>query len=206
MVYRMAWGHCPCRRHQFLAHDCRTCCRYCRVRAGPGAGQVYLIIRWDETDFSVSFILSEEASDHGPAGGLRVIGTACDDTGYKAVDGWIAQDVLARNHMNVHGCQKRRGYMRKSPEGSGSLHSQLAAADEAIIGIEDPLSGTTFPARVSRDDVGRILTEHGFSSVFGPYNWPCTGDCHIPRVQRGTARRRHYDRPGVCDTCCPRIS
>ena len=56
--------------------------------------------------------------------------------------------------------------MIKSPEGLGSCYSQLAAADEAIIGIEDPLSGTTFPARLSRDDVRRILTEHGFLSVF----------------------------------------
>ncbi len=76
----------------------------------PEMGQVYLIIRWDETDFSVSFVLSEEASDHGPAGGLRVIGTACDDTGYKAVDAWIAHDVLARNHMNYMGAKAQRIY------------------------------------------------------------------------------------------------
>ena len=34
-----------------------------------------------------------------------------------------------------------------------------------MIGIDDPLSGTTVPVRVSRDDVDRILMEHGFPSV-----------------------------------------
>ncbi|MFZ1957611.1 MAG: hypothetical protein WAU46_00815 [Methanoregula sp.] len=131
----------------------------------PEAGQGYLIIRWDETDFSASFILSEGASDQCPAGGPRVTGTACDDTGCKAIDGWIAQDVLARNHM-MHRGPKTQRIHDKITGRIGELYSQLAAADEAIIGIEDPLSGTTFPARLSRDDVGRILTEHGFLSVF----------------------------------------
>ena len=74
----------------------------------PEAGQGYLIIRWDETDFSASFILSEGASDQCPAGGPRVTGTACDDTGCKAIDGWIAQDVLARNHMMHRGPKTQR--------------------------------------------------------------------------------------------------
>ena len=130
----------------------------------PEMGQVYLIIRWDETDFSVSFVLSEEASDHGPDGGLRVIGTACDDTGYKAVDAWIAHDVLARNHMNYMGAKAQRIYEGITGR-IGELYGQLAAADEAMIGIDDPLSGTTVPVRVSRDDVDRILMEHGFPSV-----------------------------------------
>ena len=167
----------------------------------PEAGQGYLIIRWDETDFSASFILSEGASDQCPAGGPRVTGTACDDTGCKAIDGWIAQDVLARNHM-MHRGPKTQRIHDKITGRIGEWYSQLAAADEAIIGIEDPLSGTTFPARLSRDDVGRILTEHGFLSVFDRTIGRARAARHIPRVQRGTARRRHYDRPGVCDTCC----
>jgi molecular chaperone DnaK (HSP70) len=130
----------------------------------PEPGQVYLIIRLDETDFTVSFVLSEEASDHCPAGGSQVTGTACDDIGCKAIDGWIAQDVLARNHMMYTGAKAQRiheGITRRI----GELYGQLAAADEAMIGIEDPLSGTTVPARVSRDDIDRILTAHGFPSV-----------------------------------------
>ena len=138
------------------------------VIAGYGlateAGQVYLIIRWDETDFSASFVMSEVSSDHGPAGGLRVTGTACDDTGCKAVDGWIAHDVLARNHMNHRGAKAQRIYDGITGR-IGELYGQLAAADEAMIGIGDPFSGTIVPARLSRDDVSRILTEHSFPSV-----------------------------------------
>src|SRR5208337_1931105 len=64
----------------------------------------------------------------------------------------------------------------------GELYGQLVATDEAMIGIVDPLSGTTVPARVSKDDVGRILTEHGFPSIL---------DSTIGRA-RMAARSRGY--------------
>jgi molecular chaperone DnaK (HSP70) len=130
----------------------------------PESGQVYLIIRWDETDFSVSFVQSKEASDQCPAGELRVTGTASDDTGCRAPDGWIAQDVLARNQLKYTGANAQRIH-EGITKSIGDLYRQLAAADEAVIEIVDPHSGTTVPARVSRDDVGRILSEHGFPSV-----------------------------------------
>jgi len=130
----------------------------------PGAGQVYLIVRWDEMDFSVSLVRSEEVSGQCPDGELRVTGTACDDTGCRAIDGWIAQDVLSRNHMKGTGAKAQR-ILDGITGRIGELYEQLAAADEAVIRIDDPLSGTTVPARVSREDVGRILSEHGFPSV-----------------------------------------
>jgi molecular chaperone DnaK (HSP70) len=130
----------------------------------PEAGQVYLIIHWDEADFSVSFVQSKEASDQCPAGELRVTGTASNDTGCRAPDGWIAQDVLARNQLKYTGGKAQRIHEEITGR-IGELYRQLAAADEAVIEIADPRSGTIIPARVSRDDVGRILSEHGFPSI-----------------------------------------
>ena len=130
----------------------------------PAAGQVYLVIRWDETELTVTFVRYEDVSGDCPAGGIRVIGGASDDTGCRAIDGWIAQDVLARNRMSGTGAKAQRihdGITRRI----GELFGLLAAADEAVIRIEDPLSGTTVPARVSREDVCRILAEHGFPSA-----------------------------------------
>ncbi|MGB8309508.1 MAG: hypothetical protein WCE65_06680 [Methanoregula sp.] len=130
----------------------------------PEPGQAYLIVNWDETELTVSFALSEEPSDHHPAGGVFAISTACDDTGCKAVDDWIAQDVLARSPLKYMGAKAQRIYANITGR-SRELYSQLAKSDEALIHIEDPLSGTTLSARISREDIKRILTEHEIPSV-----------------------------------------
>ncbi len=133
----------------------------------PEAGHVYLIICWDETDFTARFVLFDDAPDRGP----QVIGTASDNTGCKAVDGWIAQDVLARNNRKFTGVKNKR--LRDGiNDRIGELYGQLTSEDNAIIQIEDPPSGTTVPVRVSRDDVGRILKEHGVESILD-----CTITC-----------------------------
>jgi molecular chaperone DnaK len=130
----------------------------------PVAGQAYLILRWDEMELEVSFVRPEDAPDAGPAGALLVTGTACDDTGCRALDGWIARDVLARNHMAGKGAKAQRIFEGITGR-IGELYGLLATAEVAVIRIEDPLTGTTVPARVSRDDIRRIIGEHGFPSL-----------------------------------------
>ena len=126
----------------------------------PEPGQVYLILRWDETDFSASFVRSEK-TQQSPAGELQVTGTACTDTGCNVLDGWIAQDVLARSHLN-HGGGKAQRICEEIAGGIRELYRQLATENEGVIRIDDPRSGTPIPVRVSREDISRILTEHGF--------------------------------------------
>ena len=182
----------------------------------PEAGQVYLIIRWDETDLTVSFVRPEEPGN-GPAGGLEATGTACDDTGCGAIDGWIAQDVLARNRMRCTGAKAQRVLIGITGR-IGELYGLLAAAEEAVIRIEDPLSGTTIPARISREDVARIIVEHGFPSVLDrtigraraaassrgcgeqlPAAVLMTGrGCAIPAVQE-LVKKRFAGVPVLCD-------
>jgi hypothetical protein len=41
----------------------------------------------------------------------------------------------------------------------------MATVDEGVIRIDDPRSGTPIPVRVSKGDIHRILTEHGFPSL-----------------------------------------
>jgi molecular chaperone DnaK (HSP70) len=72
--------------------------------------------------------------------------------------------VLARNHLKYTGGKGQRIHEEITGR-IGELYRQLAAADEAVIEIANPCSGTTIPARVSRDDLGRILSEHGFPSI-----------------------------------------
>lgn len=129
----------------------------------PEPGQAYLIIRWDETDLSVA-IIEAEAPEEGPAGEPVVTGTACGDTGCRALDGWIAEDALSRNHLKRTEGKAQRIYDEIKGK-IGEIYDQLAAMDEAMIDIVDPRSGTTLPARVSRKDICRILRDHGFLSL-----------------------------------------
>ncbi len=129
-----------------------------------GEGQEFVVVRFDETDLTVSVITSEAIPDHSLPGPMRVAGTACEDTGCRALDGWIAQEMLARNRPKYSGAKAERMYHRILGM-IGEVHGQLAAAGEAMLEIADPPSGATVSGRVSRDDIGRIVAEHGFPSV-----------------------------------------
>ncbi|HVP96220.1 hypothetical protein [Methanoregula sp.] len=130
----------------------------------PEGEKDYLIIRWDETDLSASFIRSDDASDEGSAGGLIVTGTAYDNTGCSAMDLWVAQDILDRSPVKFTRGKEQR--LREEMAGKiKERYGQLAAAGGVTMVIGDPLSGTTTPACVSHEDIGRILQERGFGSI-----------------------------------------
>jgi molecular chaperone DnaK (HSP70) len=127
-------------------------------------GKAFLVIRFDETGLTVSVVRREGSSVHSPAGELRVAGQACDDTGCRALDGWIAQDMLARNRMRYAGAKARQ--IHETIMGRiGEAYEQLAAADDAELEVAAPLAGTAISAKISRYDIDRIVTEHGFPSV-----------------------------------------
>ncbi len=129
-----------------------------------GEGQEFLIVRFDETDLTVSVIRSEGIPDHSLPGPMRVGGTACDDTGCRTLDGWIAQEMLARSRMKYSGAKAQRiydGIMARI----GCMYGQLVATGEAVLEVADPTSGTTVSGSISRDDIGRIVAEHEFPSV-----------------------------------------
>lgn len=137
------------------------------VTAGYGLSveedQALIIICFDETDLTVSVVLSEGSSDQSPDWGLRVAGQARDDTGCRALDSWIAQDIPARNRIKCTAVRAQRIYDRII-ERIGEVYNQLAVSEEAVLEIED-LPGTTIPARFTREDISRIMAEHGFPAV-----------------------------------------
>jgi len=127
-------------------------------------GKNYLVIYWDETDLSVCFVGPDDTEDPGSAGAFAVTGAACDHTGCSTMEMWIAQDILARCPAKFTG--KRAQRIRDEMTGKiKELYGQLAVADEATMTIGNPVSGTAIPATVSRDDICRILAEHGFESI-----------------------------------------
>jgi molecular chaperone DnaK (HSP70) len=148
--------------------SCHTLDEHAAAAAGYGLsveeGQMFLVIRCDETEVTVSVVLCEGSSGPSLSGDLRVTGEACEDTGCRALDGWIAQHMLTRNCMRCTGVKAQRIHDRIIGR-IDEVHRQLAAADEAVLDIADPFSGTMIFARVSRDDISRIIADHGFPSV-----------------------------------------
>jgi molecular chaperone DnaK len=181
-----------------------------------GDGGPFLAIRFDDTALEVSVILMDGAPEHSPAGELRVTGMARDDTGCRTVDRWIAQEIQAGCGPKYAGTKGQRIFdailLRL-----GEVYGQLAAADEAGLGITGLLPGETRSARVSRADIARYLAGHGLPAILdrtigrahaAAYTCGCnkppvavlmTGrGCAIPAVQE-LIQERLPEVPVLCD-------
>lgn len=130
----------------------------------PRQGEVYLILSWDETTIFATFAGPGTTQDLNPAGEIRVIGSAGDDTGSRDLDNWVAQDLFSRYFRKYTGLKAQE--LREAVLGvTGELFRQLAGADEARAGCVDPFLGTPVSLLVSRQDIDRILGAHEFLPV-----------------------------------------
>lgn len=127
-------------------------------------GQVFIVIHFDETDLSVSIVRGLDASTPPSAGGLRVAGQAGDNTGCRAIDTWIAQDMLAGTGLKYAG--EKTGRIRDTIlKRMGEVYGQLADTGEAMLDITDTTSGTKISAGVTRAGLDRIVAEHEFPAT-----------------------------------------
>ncbi|HNX17769.1 MAG TPA: hypothetical protein PKM50_05525 [Methanoregula sp.] len=130
----------------------------------PRAGNSYLIIHWDETVLTASFVVFGEAPDHAAVAEIRMTGSAAEDTGCRDLDNWITQDILFRNFRKYTGAKAQQ--IRDAVSGrTAEIFRHLVIEDNAVTEFIDPFSATTVSVRVSRDDIDRILLEHGFPAV-----------------------------------------
>jgi molecular chaperone DnaK (HSP70) len=127
-------------------------------------GQEAIIIRFDETELSVSVVRGNDSSDNSPPGGAMTAGYAREDTGCQALGNWIALDILARHRMVCTGGKGQR-IQEIIVTRIDEVFSQLAESGKAALDISDPISGTTISVRISCDDIGRIIEEHGFFTI-----------------------------------------
>jgi hypothetical protein len=127
-------------------------------------GQMFIVIHFDETDFSVSIVRGQDASTPPSSGGMRVAGQAGDDTGCRAIDTWIAQDMLAGTGLKFTGARTER--IRDTIlKRMGEVYGQLADTGKAVLDITDTASGTTISAGIARADLDRIVAEHEFPAT-----------------------------------------
>ncbi|MFA6331714.1 MAG: Hsp70 family protein [Methanoregula sp.] len=126
-------------------------------------GQSFVLVHFDETELVISVIRNDGSGDPG-RGRPEVAGSAREDTGCRVLDGWIAQDIVARSGVKYTGTRAQKLY-DAALTGIRDVYSQLARADETSIGFTDPASARTITVRVTREDIGQILTGHGLPDI-----------------------------------------
>jgi molecular chaperone DnaK len=135
----------------------------CAAAVGYGLhllpGSLFLLIDFHAGGLDIALVTPDTLSFDN--GGLfsRVLGKAHDDTGGSVIDEWIVQDVLARNRVDDTNSRTLRILALIRHE-AGSVRDTLVFREVAQIRVNDPDSGLTFRAQVSRADLCRILEEH----------------------------------------------
>jgi len=149
----------------------------------PGEGRV-LILRFDETGLAVSLARNGSAR---PAGSPPIHETveAADDTAGTVLDGLVAREIVAMIRRKSPGRQSPR--IAEQVAGIlGDVYLQLAAAGEAEITVPDPATGGMLAARVSSEDLARVLPASPFPALL---------DRTLARA-RGSSEARGWGRDG----------
>ncbi len=140
---------------------CRTVGEHAAAVTGYGlpvaGGQDIIILRFDESGLSVTIVRSGE-------GEIYPLGEACDITGCRDLDTWIARDIVDRARMPCTGVKAQRlaaAVMARI----GEIRTQLATGSHAALEIADSGSGYVLPVYISQKDLCRVLAEHGFGAI-----------------------------------------
>jgi molecular chaperone DnaK (HSP70) len=143
---------------------CSMVDEYDAVLAGyccsPAAGEPIIIITFSETDPEVVVLCRDDLSPPGTgAGGLRVLARAVGSTGCRALDTWIAQDLLVKFRL----LESDPRAVRLMPQircEAALLREQLPVTGQKEVRLTDSVSGKTFTAVFTAEDIGRVLADH----------------------------------------------
>jgi len=110
-----------------------------------------------------------------------VIGSARADTGSGTLDGWIAQDIMAKSHLTAYGNQGKIRY-NTALACVSRVFQNLAANHETVVEFSDPVSGRPVAIRITADDIVRVFSDHGLPAILDD----------VIRRARGMAMARGY--------------
>jgi molecular chaperone DnaK (HSP70) len=145
------------------AASCSVLNEYRAAAAGYGyspiAGEPFLLVTFAETGLEVTVL----AADDQPAGlageDLRVLAQATGSVGCRALDTWIAQDLLVK--FRLPGSDPRA--VRIMPQlryEAARLREHLSVTGEKEVRLKDTVSGKTFTAVYTPVDLDRVLASH----------------------------------------------
>lgn len=126
-----------------------------------GNGHSFLIFTFDETTLGFSVVRSSGSCDLGEK---DVIGSARTDTGFRMLENWIAQEIIAKSRIRYHGAQARH-LLESALSGTERVLMHLTRDDEAEAEFPDPISGRIVSVRVTAADIARILDDHGLPRI-----------------------------------------
>lgn len=146
-----------------------------------GKGQSFLIFAFDETTLGFSVVRSPGSLDTGK---MDMIGSARTDTGFRVLEGWIAQEIIAKSRIRYHGTQARQ-LLESALSGTERVLMHLIHDVEAEAEFPDPISGRTVSVKVTAADIARVLDDHGLPRILND----------TLRRALGAAHARGYDNP-----------
>lgn len=141
-------------------------------------GPVFLLFSCNETTLSLRIARNNGSLD---SAGIEVIGSARADTGSGALDGWIAQEILAKSHLTGYGNQGKNRY-NTALACVPRVVQNLAGNHEAVAEFSDPVSGRLVAVRITADDIVRVFSDHGLPAILDD----------VIRRARGMALARGY--------------
>lgn len=143
-----------------------------------GTGEVFLLFSCDETALSLRIARNNGSMD---SAGIEVIGSARTDTGSGTLDGWIAQEIMAKSHLAAYGKQGKLRY-NAALACVPRVLQDLASNNEAVAEFSDPASGKPISVRIKADDVVRVFSDNGLPAILDD----------VIRRARGMALARGY--------------
>ncbi|MDD1686628.1 hypothetical protein [Methanoregula sp.] len=148
--------------HTAGIESCHTIDECAAVPAGYGLtveeGQSCILVSIDENDLAISLVRNNGSR------GLGVAGTSREDTGCRALDGWIAQEIVAKSRVRYTGTRAQKLY-DAALASVGDVYYQLARGDEVSIDFTDPVTSLIISVRLTTDDITHCIAECGLPFI-----------------------------------------
>jgi actin-like ATPase involved in cell morphogenesis len=143
-----------------------------------GTGEVFFLFSCDETELILRIARNNGSMDSAET---EVIGSARADTGSGTLDGWIAQEIMAKSHLAVYGNQGKIRYNTALACVSRVFQS-LVGNHETVVEFSDPVSIRPVAVRITADDIVRVFSNNGLPAILDD----------VIRRARGMALARGY--------------
>jgi molecular chaperone DnaK (HSP70) len=146
------------------ARSCSMVSEYEAALAGygcsPAAGEPFIILTFAETDLEVIVLTRNGPSGRETGeGGLQVLAQATGSVSCRALDNWIAQDLLVK--FRLPGSDQRAvRLMPRIRTEAARLREHLPVTGDTEVRLMDTGSGRTFAAVYATGDLDRVLAGH----------------------------------------------
>ena len=127
----------------------------------PAAKEPFLILSFTMDGMEATVLVPDENTRE--QGAHRVLGTATGTTGCRAVDTWIVQDL----HTKFRLLESDPRAIRLAPQmqyAAARVRERLPSSENEEVRLTDEISGRTFAARYTLEDIAVLLVAH---NVFG---------------------------------------